>query len=125
LIARVSVTGKIKQHGSTIMPVCWRMVKTLRSGAGGISPRSSRTSPPLLAQHAAWYGARCVGLDALVSVDEPWSLLAPPSQAPEVAALSWQGWRSVSVLCPPYGMVLYAASGAPAFLRLVTGSLFQ
>ena len=78
-----------------------------------------------LAEHAAWYGARCVGLDALVSVDEPWSLLAPPSQAPEVAALSWQGWRSVSVLCPPYGMVLYAASGAPAFLRLVTGSLFQ
>ena len=78
-----------------------------------------------LAEHAAWYGARCVGLDALVSVDEPWSLLAPPSQAPEVEALTRQGWRSVSVLCPPYGMVLYAASGAPVFLRMVTGKLLR
>jgi len=36
-----------------------------------------------------------------------------------------QGWRSVSVVCPPYGMVLYAAAGAPAFLRLVSGRLVR
>src|SRR5262245_56493539 len=59
----------------------------------------------VLAAQAAWYGTRCVGLDALVSVDGPWRFPAPPAQAPEVEALTLQGWRSVSVLCPPYGMV--------------------
>ena len=78
-----------------------------------------------LAAQAAWYGTRCVGLDALVSVDGRWRLLAPPAQASEVEALTLQGWRSVSVLCPPYGMVLYAASGAPVFLRMVTGKLLR
>jgi Putative endonuclease, protein of unknown function (DUF1780) len=78
-----------------------------------------------LAAQAAWYGTRCVGLDALVSVDGRWRFLAPPAQAPEVEALTLQGWRSVSVLCPPYGMVLYTASGAPAFLRMATGRLLR
>ena len=76
-----------------------------------------------LAQHAAWYGARCVGLDVVVVVDEHYCVLAQPAPAPEIGALALQGWRSVSVLCPPYGIVLYAASGAPEFLRLVTGRL--
>jgi len=39
--------------------------------------------------------------------------------------LALQGWRSVSVLCPPSGMVLYATSNAPAFLRMVTGRLLR
>ena len=76
-----------------------------------------------LAEHAAWYGARCVGLDVVFSVDGHHGVLVPPAPAPEIGALTLQGWRSVSVLCPPYGMVLYATSGAPAFLRLVTGRL--
>jgi hypothetical protein len=78
-----------------------------------------------LAEHAAWYGARCVGLDVVVAVDRDYGRLAPPAQAPELGALALQGWRSVSVLCPPDGMVLYAASGAPAFLRMVTGRLLR
>ena len=78
-----------------------------------------------LAEHAAWYGARCVGLDALVVVDEHSCVLAPPAPAPEIGALALQGWRSVSVLCPPSGMVLYATSNAPAFLRMVTGRLLR
>ena len=78
-----------------------------------------------LAEHAAWYGARCVGLDVVVAVDGHHCVLAPPAQAPEIGALALQGWRSVSVLCPPYGMVLYAASGAPDFLRTVTGRLLR
>src|SRR5262245_5545766 len=78
-----------------------------------------------LAEHAAWYGARCVGLDVVCTVDGHHDVLAPPAQAPEVGALALQGWRSVSVLCPPYGMVLYAASGAPDFLRMVTGRLLR
>lgn len=76
-----------------------------------------------LAEHAAWYGARCVGLDALVFVEGHHDVLIQLSQPPEVRALIVQGWRSVSVVCPPYGMVLYAADDAPAFLRLVTGRL--
>jgi hypothetical protein len=76
-----------------------------------------------LAEHAAWYGARCVGLDALVSVEMHHGVLVQPAQPPEVGALLMQGWRSVSVVCPPYGMVLYAAAGAPAFLRLISGRL--
>jgi Putative endonuclease, protein of unknown function (DUF1780) len=76
-----------------------------------------------LAQHAAWYGVRCVGLDVVCALDGHQGVLVPPAHAPEIDALAQQGWRSVSVLCPPYGMVLYAASGAPDFLRTVTGRL--
>jgi Putative endonuclease, protein of unknown function (DUF1780) len=78
-----------------------------------------------LAQHAAWYGARCVGLDVVVAVDGYHGVLTPPAHAPEIGALALQGWRSVSLLCPPYGMVLHAASGAPDFLRMVAGRLLQ
>src|SRR5215510_852917 len=78
-----------------------------------------------LAQHAAWYGARCVGLDVVVAVDGPHGALASPAQDPEIGALTLQGWRSVSVVCPPSGMVLYAASSAPDFLRTVTGRLLR
>ena len=78
-----------------------------------------------LAAHAAWYGARCIGLDALVLVDRCQCVLAPPALVPGVASLPRQGWRSVSVWWPPYGLVLYATSGAPAFLRLGTGRLFR
>ena len=79
----------------------------------------------VLAPHAAWYGARCTGLDALVCVDACQRGLAPPALVPGVVALPRQGWRSVSVWWPPYGLVLYAASGAPAFLRWGTGKLFR
>jgi hypothetical protein len=76
-----------------------------------------------LAPHAAWYGARCVGLDVVCVVEGDHGVLAPPAQAPALGALVLQGWRSVSLVCLPYGMVLYAASGAPDFLRTVTGRL--
>ena len=79
----------------------------------------------VLAPHAAWYGARCTGLDALVLVDACQRVLTPPALVPGGAALPRQGWRSVSVWWPPYGLVLYAASGAPAFLRWETGTLFR
>jgi hypothetical protein len=78
-----------------------------------------------LAQHAAWYGARCVGLDVVVVINGHQDVLAPHAHALEIDALAMQGWRSVSVVCPPYGMVLYATSGAPAFLRAVTGRLLR
>ena len=80
--------------------------------------------PTALAPHAAWYGVRCVGLDVVVAVEGWHGVLAPPAPAPVLRALALQGWRSVSVVCPPAGMVLYAASGAPDFLCAVTGRLF-
>jgi hypothetical protein len=76
-----------------------------------------------LAEHAAWYGARCVGLDVVVAVDGSHGVLASAARAPESGALARQGWRSVSVVCPPFGRVLYAASGAPDCLRTVTERL--
>ena len=76
----------------------------------------------VLAPHAAWYGARCTGLDALVCVDACPCVLAPPALETGIAALPRQGWRSVSVWWPPAGLVLYAASGAPAFLRWETST---
>jgi hypothetical protein len=61
----------------------------------------------------------------VVAIDGYQSLRALPARDPEIGALALQGWRSVSILCPPYGMVLYATSGAPAFLRTVTGRLLR
>jgi hypothetical protein len=78
-----------------------------------------------LAAHAAWYGARCTGLDALVLVDGYPCGLPPLGLAPGIAALPRQGWRSVSVWWPPCGLVLYTASGAPAFLRAGSSRLFR
>jgi hypothetical protein len=78
-----------------------------------------------LAEHATWYGARCVGLDALVSVERCSGILVQPAQPPEVRSVTVQGWRSVSVVCPPYGIVLYTADSAPAFLRQVRGRLLR
>jgi hypothetical protein len=75
----------------------------------------------VLAPHAAWYGARCTELDALVVVDECQRMLALPALISGVAALPRQGWRSVSVWWPPAALVLYTADGAPAFLRDGTG----
>ena len=98
----------------------------LRPLAGGRDATARRARvTAALAQHAAWYSARCVGLDVVVAVDGHHGVLALPAQAPEIGALTLQGWRSVSVVCPPSGMVLYAASGAPDFLRGVTGRLCQ
>jgi len=61
--------------------------------------------------------------DAMIKAHH--GVLAPPAPAPTLGALTLQGWRSVSVVCPPSGLVLYAASGAPDFLRAVTGRLLQ
>ena len=61
----------------------------------------------------------------LAGADGHYDVLASPVPAPEIGALTLQGWRSVSVLCPPSGMVLYATSGAPDFLREMTGRLLR
>jgi hypothetical protein len=96
----------------------------LRHPSGGMDLTACLAHiPTALAPHAAWYGVRCVGLDVVVAVDGHHGVLAPPAPAPVIRALALQGWRSVSVVCPPSGMVLYVASGAPDFLHTGTGRL--
>ena len=65
-------------------------------------------------------------LDALVYVDLKTKFLRPtilPTALPE--ELSQQGWRSVSMLFPPYAIVVSAAANAPDFLRERAGRLFE
>jgi putative endonuclease (uncharacterized protein DUF1780) len=65
----------------------------------------------------------CSKTDALVYADITGSrFLIPRSIARDVSRLEQQGWRSVSVLFPPYGVVLLARDSAPAFLRHLVGT---
>jgi hypothetical protein len=62
------------------------------------------------------YGAGCENVDALVYINPQDQFLAPDSDLPKIGQLKSQGWRSVSVLFPPYGVILFATSIAPSFL---------
>ncbi len=79
-----------------------------------------------LAEKARRYGPRvCCTLDAVVYLDLGGSHFYPaePRGAPEALAdLRRQGWRSVSMLAVPYGVVLTADRQAPEFLRARLGS---
>lgn len=63
------------------------------------------------------YGAGCHGLDVLVYVDLKNRFLEPDSKIPNLDELKKQGWRSASLLFPPYGIILYAKTMAPEFLK--------
>jgi hypothetical protein len=78
-----------------------------------------------LAEKASRYGPRtCAALDAVVYFDPGNSHLYPaePRGATgAIAELGRQGWRSVSLLALPYGVVLTANAGAPDFLHMRLG----
>ena len=63
---------------------------------------------------------RCCDLDALVYVNRSDRCLNPDFTVLNVDMLKQQGWRSVSVLFPPYGIVLLAEASAPEFLRAIS-----
>lgn len=71
------------------------------------------------------YGKKqCSDLDALVYMDLTWtSFLRPDTARGDTSGLEAQGWRSVSIVFPPYGIVLYAAGNAPSFLRQLVGTV--
>jgi hypothetical protein len=71
------------------------------------------------------YGmAQCRGLDALVYVNLTATRFLHPLNAPsEVSRLRGQGWRSVSLLFPPYRIVACASASAPGFLRSIAGQV--
>ncbi len=69
-----------------------------------------------LSEKAQKYGTGCNDIDALVYVNLGNRFLAPNSDMPNLDELRSQGWRSVSVVFPPYGVILFARSAAPDFL---------
>ena len=78
-----------------------------------------------LAQKIAKYTRSGQALDALVSVDFQTKYPALNAIAPDVAPLKVQGWRSVSLLFPPFGVVLFADTAAPDFLRAAAGRTYM
>jgi hypothetical protein len=91
-----------------------------------LEPYSSQTSVNLemlvpeivtaLSEKAQRYGAGCKDIDALVYINLQDKFLAPDSGWPKIDQLKSQGWRSVSFVFPPYGVILFATSIAPSFL---------
>jgi hypothetical protein len=82
-----------------------------------------------LRDKASHYGPRgCAKLDALVYVDLHGRHLWPldPQPDPQAAKdLHDQGWRSVSFVFLPYGVVLAVQSSAPAFLKERVGRILR
>jgi hypothetical protein len=84
-----------------------------------------------LAEKASHYGvANCAKLDALVYVNLKGRHLYPkPDQLAidrmSAAKFDRQGWRSVSILSLPYGVVLVARSDSPQFLQDKVGCILK
>ena len=74
-----------------------------------------------LSEKAVKYGTGCRDLDALVYVNLEGRHLDANSALADVSKLRGQGWRSVSVVFPPYSVVLSAESTAPVFIRMASG----
>ena len=73
-----------------------------------------------LSEKAQKYGTGCNDIDALVYVNLRDHFLAADSDVPHLDKLKLQGWRSVSFLFPPYGIILFTGSEAPDFLTALT-----
>lgn len=69
-----------------------------------------------LSAKAQKYGTGCNYIDALVYVNLGDKFLVADSDVPNLEALQLQGWRSVSILFPPYGVLLFTSITAPEFL---------
>jgi hypothetical protein len=78
-----------------------------------------------LDEKARKYGrSQCSRLDALVYVNLTLTRVLRPDTAPgNTAGLAAQAWRSVSLVFPPYGIVLSATSDAPGFLQQLLGGV--
>jgi len=77
-----------------------------------------------LGKKAKKYGGQCSDIDALVYVNLIRHLY-PLSSSEDLHNLEEQGWRSVCVLFPPYGVVLFAREAAPHFLFELTGKILH
>lgn len=82
-----------------------------------------------LSAKAARYGAAtCASLDALIYIDlhnrHLWPLEST-GHGHAIAVLQTQGWRSVSMLFVPYGVVLLGAPTAPAVISARAGRVLN
>lgn len=107
--------AKARRISDTLEPVKWptpmRRAELVNAVTDALKSKSEK------------YGlSGCSKTDALVYADITGTrFLMPRSVARDVSRLEQQGWRSVSVLFPPYGVVVLARDSAPAFLRKLVG----
>jgi len=108
----------------------WKKMEEKYSGANSLTELLEPYSPPsavelhilvpeiveAISEKAKKYGAGCNGIDMLVYVNLTDRYLAAHSELPNLNKLHLQGWRSVSILFPPYGIILFAKSAAPDFI---------
>jgi putative endonuclease (uncharacterized protein DUF1780) len=92
--------------------------------------RAAKMVAQALTEKSRRYGLRvCRTLDAVAYIDLGGSHLYPSEPGSQTSdaltELSRQGWRSVSMLSLPYGIVLTANEEAPEFLRLRLGSAYS
>jgi hypothetical protein len=80
-----------------------------------VTPASSDKSERYSARNVS-----CSNYDLLVYANRK-AVLQPESRNPNIDAVLRHGWRSLSVLLPPYGYVIYAAPEAPQCLRDIAG----
>ncbi|MCB0831868.1 MAG: DUF1780 domain-containing protein [Bacteroidetes bacterium] len=78
-----------------------------------------------LSEKAKKYGIGCNGIDMLVYINLRDRYLAAQSKLSNMNELNSQGWRSVSFIFPPYGVVLFAEPTAPDFLVALKPGLFM
>lgn len=73
------------------------------------------------------YGTRqCSKIDALVYANLTWTRFLRADTSPgDISGLKAQGWRSVSIVFPPYGIVLSATENAPGFLQRLLGRVHK
>lgn len=76
-----------------------------------------------LSSKAKKYGRGCKDVDALIYADLKDRFLATGSSVRNLEPLKLQGWRSVSLLFPPCGIVLLATKAAPGFLQEAEGEV--
>jgi len=69
-----------------------------------------------LSRKAQKYGRECKKIDALAYVNRRDQFLKADSDIPNLDKLREQGWRSVSILFPPYGVILFVTPEASDFL---------
>lgn len=76
-----------------------------------------------LSAKAAKYGSGCKDIDALVYIDLQSGFLLTRPSIGRADHSRLQGWRSVSLLFPPCGIVVFATPLAPAFIREAAGTV--
>lgn len=106
-----------RRVSETLEPVTWpkpmRRFELVNAVTEALESKSTKYGP-----------SGCAKTDALVYADITGTrFLMRRSMVQDLTGLDRQGWRSVSVLFPPHGIVLLARDTAPEFLRQLVGKV--